>query len=89
MINVYIGQIKYILKRISKNIVFTCIPLNLLYLLNYGVKILKKANVYIDQLLYLCYKCQCENQYFADIRLNAAYLLKYKYKINWKGQCLH
>ena len=36
------------LNRISKNIVFTCIPLNLLYLMNYGLKIIKKVNVYID-----------------------------------------
>ena len=58
MINVYIGLIKYILKPTSKNkiyvkahnwkIVFTCIPLNLVYLLNYGVKIIKKVNIYID-----------------------------------------
>ena len=36
------------LKRISQNIVFTCIPLNLVYLLNYDVKIIKKVNTHID-----------------------------------------
>ena len=36
------------LKRISQNIVFTCIPLNLVYLLNYDLKIIIKVNIYID-----------------------------------------
>ena len=33
------------LKRICKDVVFTCIPLNLVHLLNYGVKLIKKVNV--------------------------------------------
>ena len=35
------------LKRISKKYCTTSIPLNLVYLLNYGVKVMKKVNVYI------------------------------------------
>ena len=36
------------LKSVSQNIVFTCIPLNFVHLLNYDVQIIKNVNTYID-----------------------------------------